>query len=504
MQRDLVFLPIDKAANNIGFVCKRLYHFILAKELRENQAYKRKNMNVSEVLDKHRKTLGPAGLMGKPTLGYMYWNIKFHKTPPGRRFISSFLQCSLTLLSKALVPTLSRIMMVLRNLSDELFATTGVRRYFIVDSYEEVANSIHLYKRMPGQKTSLYTGDFSEMYTNIPQHKIMEQIRWCVDKAWDHRVVERNRTNDDPIEKKHLFLQVQPPRIPATGTYVAEWCVNKARMRRKGGSEKLLWSREKLLDYVQFLIQNTYIQNGEEIHQQVNGIPIGVHPAPQIANLFCLAYEWRYIDRLLRVVKQRSGETAALAQARYFAYMFRLIDDVLSIDNPLIGEASTTPAPENLDGDELGGIYPLLHMSLNNTSVSPTEVNFLGIRILDVAGTLELSIYDKRRDFTFEVKMYPHMDSNIPEGIPYGVFISLLVRRGRIISTWRGFLQESILVAKHFIKQGARPCKLKDKFRRYMSIHAYTAGEGLPTILAPLTRWKTTSNHLVNLFNRSL
>ena len=71
---------------------------------------------------------------------------------------------------------------------------------------------------------------------------------------------------------------------------------------------------------------------------------------------------------------------------------FRLIDDVLSSDNPHISEAVQVCS-------ENGGMYPS-ELTLNTTSVSPKEADFLGVRILADTRRFRISVFDKRKSFT--------------------------------------------------------------------------------------------------------
>ena len=43
------------------------------------------------------------------------------------------------------------------------------------------------------------------------------------------------------------------------------------------------------------------------------------------------------------------------------------------------------------------------------------------------------TLYDKRDSFSFDIVNFPHMSSNIPSKPAYGVYISQLIRIGRII-----------------------------------------------------------------------
>ena len=47
--------------------------------------------------------------------------------------------------------------------------------------------------------------------------------------------------------------------------------------------------------------------------------------------------------------------------------------------------------------------------------------------------------YDKRDNFNFRIGNFPFMSSNIPAGPSYGIYISQLVRVGRICNTYDEF-----------------------------------------------------------------
>ncbi len=106
--------------------------------------------------------------------------------------------------------------------------------------------------------------------------------------------------------------------------------------------------------------------------------------------------------------------------ARNFHMSFRLIDDVLSADNPCLREYIDKTAED-------GGIYPRA-LTLNETSINAEEVNFLGMKIRSAGSSFCVDVFDKRSEFPFRVLRYPSTDSLIPMSIPYGVFVSQLHR----------------------------------------------------------------------------
>ena len=62
-----------------------------------------------------------------------------------------------------------------------------------------------------------------------------------------------------------------------------------------GSSSKQSITEEVLVMYVDYLIDNIYVNIGNRIYRQCVGIPMGTDCAPLLANLFLFFYEYRYI-----------------------------------------------------------------------------------------------------------------------------------------------------------------------------------------------------------------
>ena len=54
-------------------------------------------------------------------------------------------------------------------------------------------------------------------------------------------------------------------------------------------------TEDKLITYVEYLIDNVYVNVGNKVYRQCVGIPMGTDCAPLLANLFLFFYEYRYI-----------------------------------------------------------------------------------------------------------------------------------------------------------------------------------------------------------------
>ena len=211
---------------------------------------------------------------------------------------------------------------------------------------------------------------------------------------------------------------------------------------------------DRLIELVKFLVSNIFINN-ETISRQTIGIPMGTNCAPPLANLFLYHYESSYISR----VEAEEG----VEVAKQFHMTFRLIDDVLSVDNPMIQKALENPF-------EMGGLYPA-SLQLNKTSNSDDSVDFIGVNIKTLKTHFRLSVYDERKYFPFKVRRYPLMCSLIPQTIPYGVFVGQLHRGYRICSDVEDFLSFAVELALTLLNNGCSYKRLNNLFKCFVQEH---------------------------------
>jgi len=439
LQQFLVLVPVDKAASNIAFVCKSLYVEQLKKELsRADGAYEPEARSQEEILSDHGKFLQPMKLVGAAKLPYLYWSPKFHKQPTGQRFIAGSSECSTTQVSEALSGVLTHVMRTLRSKDNEHIRKTGIRRYFTVETFEEVTHFLAKWKRF-GSCRQMYTGDFSTMYTTIPHADLTRAVRVACEEAF---LWQASRSKVIP-ERVRLGWSKDG----------AKWQVTRFAGGRHSGREHT-FDVDEIVNLVEFLIENTFLVNGDTIRRQKIGIPMGTNCAPVLANLYLYVYESEFIDRVAAKSKDK---------ARRFHMTFRFIDDLLSLDNTDWPEAVSKSATE-------GGLYPS-ELELGDTSIADDESHFLGLHVKAVEDRFRVSVFDKRQTFPFEVRRYPRMDSLIPPTIPYGVFLGQLHRAYRICSDWHGFLDQSMQVAQRLVTNGCTKQRLVRVYRTFVRQH---------------------------------
>jgi hypothetical protein len=128
---------------------------------------------------------------------------------------------------------------------------------------------------------------------------------------------------------------------------------------------------------------------------------MGTNSAPELANLTLHVEEVSFIDTLLAENK--------LEEAKKHSDNFRFIDDILTWD-------VEPPTSEHYG------------LELSETTLPDGSVVYLGGKIVNVNGRLDISIFDKAAEWPFLVLRYPHAHSNVPYHQPSGVFQGQLVR----------------------------------------------------------------------------
>ena len=98
-------------------------------------------------------------------------------------------------------------------------------------------------------------------------------------------------------------------------------------------------------------------------------------------------------------------------------------------------------------------MYPK-ELTLKETTESKTSVSYLDLQISIENGKFWTKLFDKRDNFDFPIVNYPHMDSNIPVKPALGVYISQLIRFGKLCSKFSDFKERNLLITNKLLTQG--------------------------------------------------
>jgi len=306
---------------------------------------------------------------------------------------------------------------------------TGIRRFFVVKGYEEVADFMKKWKFNKKESRLLRSADFSTAYTSIPHADLNDKLGIVFEEAWAF-IADRED------------MGIQETAIKWIGRSNVEF----VRVRQRNRRHQFTYSLQQVKELMRWLIQNIYVVNGGECRRQRRGIPMGTNAGPGICNLYLYYYESRYIDGLIADGESQKAEECHIT--------FRLIDDVQSVDNP--------------NYESLIQCYPQF-LQLNDTTLETGGTNFLGMNITQNQDhKIMVRVHDKRKEFPFKVVRYPHLDSEIPSDLPYGVFTGLTHRHDRICTEREDFVRESADLAATLLRQGAIKSRLIKSFASYV------------------------------------
>ena len=485
LQEHLVVVPVDKAGHNIAFVCQTWYAQKLKEELtHENGAYRDAQETVEDVLERHKAMNDKFGFTHDESFPYLYGILKAHKQPVQLRFIAGcskkggailkgangkeqqkqekeneeeFIRrmtrerntkpkSSLTEASKEGVKMLRAVMDTLREREEDCFKKTGVRKWWTVESIEEVALGIKdAEHKLIGKK--MRTADFTTMYTKLPHQKLLDTVII----AWDRAVEFKNK------------------ETASTGNWVLnlDWEGNYSFEQASAEMETGL-TKQKYLELLEFLITENHIWNGGELRKQVIGIPMGSPVSPHLANLFRYVIEAQYVEELLR----NGHKDQALACEHTYGY----IDDLCTFGGPL-------PSEEHYG------------IPMTVDAIPRDSVNFLGMKI--TANKFDrpprLGIVEKQEEWNFAVIKYPHASSNIPWNQGAAVFKGQLIRYAVICNNLWDFQMASLRLAGRLIQRGHHSRVLASTWMKYLEerwphhvSHKYRMQEWFPIALKKL------------------
>ena len=152
------------------------------------------------------------------------------------------------------------------------------------------------------------TFDFSTLYTKIPLDDLKEKLNEIVDKAFKGG--------------HNKYIQIT--------SKTARWFHSK-----KNES----FTKEDIFSMIDLVIDNSFFKFGDKVFRQSIGIPMGIDPAPQMANLYLYYYEAKFMEMLTK---------ENYSAAKKFNYTRRFIDDLHTLNNDWHLE----------ENNSMGRIYP--------------------------------------------------------------------------------------------------------------------------------------------------
>ena len=397
IQDRYVIMPVDKAGNNFGFICKKFYAEVLQSEITNSDTFELYAYNFTDIKSAcftfFKKYKIFPNYFDVP---FMYCIPKFHKNPTKFRFITSSVNC----ITKDLSVLLN---LILNQLSDRIELESEFN--WIIKNNRKVLESLEECNANPGLPGNhmITTFDFSTLYTTLPHDDLIRCLVALYNKY-----------------------------------FIGDLCIEFR-------SKKVVISKKDFVDLLKFCIQNSYINFDDKIFRQIKGIPMGSNYSPNAANLYLHFYEEKFL------------KINPIAGRLRYKNSFRYIDDLLSLNNR-----------DSIY--DINSIYPRA-LQISNTNSHPHKIcNFLDISIEIINGIFVHKIYDKRRDFNFDILGLPSFKSNIPVKLIYGVMCSQFCRFAAVCKYREDFILNCKLV-KSKLQDNGCPIAI---LRKYVNKFSYT------------------------------
>ena len=177
-------------------------------------------------------------------------------------------------------------------------------------------------------------------------------------------------------------------------------------------------NKDDVLSLLEYLLNNIYVKYRDNIFRQVIGVPMGTDCAPDLANMFLFAFEYKYIIGLIDVKSD---------DVKRFKFIYRYIDDLLVLnDNGHFDSAYTDIYPQTLE--------------LKYTARSRISATFLDMDISISNSIFNKKLFDKRNEFNFNVISLPNMSSHIPINQAYSTYYSQIIRYFRTNNNYSNFV----------------------------------------------------------------
>ena len=346
----------------------------------------------------------------------IFWTPKFHKNPIKFRLIAGSRGKILSPLEQIVGKLLKHISGHFENYCRVAERQTSFRHYFVIKNSGDLLGTL---RKLKGKARTFDSFDFSNLYTNFRHGEIMERIGWLIDLMLNH------------AGKVFISVNKTCTKVEYTDTPYdlnAGWS----------------FSADKFKDAVSFLIHNTYIEFGSFFLCQMNGIPMGSIPAPDIANLCLSVDEFRFVKSCLK--------NKNFTLLRKLNEVVRYLDDIGSPNFP--------------DFDRLISLIysDSLTLTRSNEISNTVDVAYLDLSISVIGSEYVVKVYCKTDDYNFEVICLPFLESNVAIEMCYYVYFGQILRFLRICTRLEDFTNRCIFLTSMLQRRGYDNDRLAKKF----------------------------------------
>ena len=406
LHENLYCCGLDKAANNASFICIKHIRLQALERLMGNdfrpymagQTWSLPTGILDQVTNDLKRIL-PESPPQYSVLPYLMGTYKLHKTKyrwltNAFRTVYSNIALLLTITSNLVLDSV-KTWAQLTEKGYKNFLQTYTSMFWIVDSIIDTTLNF------PERIHDVFVVDITRCYESIPlqgPHNLLDVITFIINIAY------KQATSEHPKVMTQLWVRFNQDGTPV----LAKW----ATCQPSYGNWVAL-SLKRLLKLHEWLMKNCHIILGDRVWIQQTGIPMGFSCSPIWCNMYLLAYEIKFIQRLCRL-----GRHDLMAK---FRFAFRYIDDLCFINT--VNPRDFLSSEQTCSQDNPFWIYPLsiLEIKEETSLFSPTDpskgiqIHFMNLEVNVNESDSQLYSfrkYDKRRSLPFNYTQYIKFKSN--------------------------------------------------------------------------------------------
>ena len=197
----------------------------------------------------------------------IFWTAKLHKTPYKARFIAGANKCSTKQISLHVNKALKVLKDYFSKYCRTIYKNVGINHDWSINSSTQFLSKI---QHLDVYNMQVY--DFTTLYTNLDLGVVGRLLSEMIDLIYSN------------INKYICVCKYNENCFFSKKEYNGYHC----------------FSKEKLCEAIDFILQNTYISFAGTILRQCKGIPMGGNSSSQLADLSLAMCEYKYMDTLIK------------------------------------------------------------------------------------------------------------------------------------------------------------------------------------------------------------
>lgn len=451
LQKHFIITYADKAANTIVLACKKYYSKRVWDELHQQDgAYAPAGERRRAIIDRHTAwalSQGVSPTQEKGKLPYFYASVKLHKNPTGMRYIAASKGTTLSQISSWVSRGLQDILPYVEEIWINCALKGGImtKGSWIAQDAQTVVNRLNQLNKNhnPDEAIQMEVWDFSTLYTTLDHEDLKSRMREIIDWAFQ-------RAKDDSGQCLWSLVCDADKRK-------SKWSCAQIRTLKKNEKASSKWfNAEKLANWLDYVVDNTYVTLGNHTFKQRVGLPMGTQCAPIVANLYLLTYELEFLRKTI--------SRGDLDLARRICGCRRYIDDILAIDVPSFRDILYR------DNDRYG-LYPKETLKLTEEGGSTESITYLDIWIRRDDKGWYSSMYDKR-DHIPSMKdnlRFPHPLTRLSRSCKLNTITGQFHRFHRRCTRPHLFVEAAVDLLSRMIKAGYKKQPVLNKAKAFKS-----------------------------------